>query len=285
MQMKSIQERLQTASCKWGLTGIVSIYEKESRGVYCADSIEFGPVILKINANSDSLAREFHTLTDMRGTACCQAYAFDSIYGLLLEERILPGTALKQEPDWEKRAAGFAQVFEKIHTLPKDSTNYRSYLNWVQKACMSVENQENKELSDGMHLAVTIAENMFKKYRERELLHGDLHHENILQKKSGNYVIVDPKGVIGPPVFDIPRYVLNELDQCDDSLREVHIDKVIHILSRLLKYSANDIYQLFFMEVMLANAWNFESGEELEEKDIKLAWKVLSARHLENVSG
>lgn len=281
--MKSIQERLQTASHKWNLTKIVSIYEQESRGVYCADSAEFGPAILKINTNSDSLAREFHTLTDMKGTACCQVYEFDHMNGLLLEERILPGTALKQESDWEKRAAGFAQVFEEIHTLPKDSTNYSSYLNWVQKACRSVENQENKELSDGMHLAVAIAENMFKKYPEKELLHGDLHHENILQNESGNYVIVDPKGVIGPPVFDIPRYVLNELDDRDDSQQEIHIDKVIQTLSRLLKYSVNDIYQLFFMEVMLANAWNFESGEALEENDINFAWKVITARHLENV--
>lgn len=285
---KSIQERLQTASRKWNLTGITCIYEKETRGVYDADSAEFGPVILKINANSDSLAREYHTLTDMKGTACCQAYAFDNTYGLLLEEKVLQGTPLERESDYEKRAACFAQVFEKIHVVPKDSTNYSSYLNWVQRACKSVENQTNMEssmeLSDGMHLAVEIAEKMFKKYPERVLLHGDLHHENILQSKSGNYVIIDPKGVIGPPVFDIPRFVLNELDKYENSRQEIHIDKVIQIISRLLKYPVDDIYQLFFMEVMLANAWNFEDGEELMEKDINFAWKIISARHLENVS-
>lgn len=42
------------------------------------------------------------------------------------------------------------------------------------------------------------------------LLHGDFHHDNILLSNNGDYVIIDPKGVIGDPVFDIPRFILNE---------------------------------------------------------------------------
>lgn len=272
-ERKSVQERLQIASRKWNLAGIESIYVKENGGVYRADSPEFDSVILKIGADADALASEFRALTEMKGKACCQVYALDHTHGLLLEERILPGIALRQEADLERRVACFAQVFENIHVVPKDGTSYNSYLNWVRNACGSVTVQGNKELSEGMRLAEEIAGKMFEKYPERILLHGDLHHDNILREESGNYVIVDPKGVVGPPVFDIPRFVLNELDDREDSLRKIHIDKVIETLSRVLKYPITDLYQLFFMEVMLANAWNFEDGEEIAERDVRFAWE------------
>lgn len=269
-----MDERLRIASHNWELTGIESIYVKESGGVYRAHSAEFDSVILKISDDSVALAGEFRALSDMKGNSCCEVYAFDDTYGLLLEERILPGMTLEQEPDWEKRIASFVQVFENIHVVPKSITSYRSYLSWVKSACRSVAEQENKELSEGMCLAVEIAEKMFEKYPARELLHGDLHHENILKNKFGKYVIVDPKGCVGPPIFDIPRFVLNELGDDEDSLRESHIDNVIKTLSYLLKYPTDDCYKLFFMEVMLANAWLFEDGEEIEERDVRFAWEI-----------
>lgn len=267
---------LQIASRKWELTGIESIYEKKNKGVYRAEAAEFGSVILKIAADNASLSGEFQALSEMQGEFCCQVYAFDPANRLLLEEQILPGTTLKQEPDWKKRVICFSKVFEKIHVVPKDQTNYRSYLDWVRNACKSVTDQGNRELSAGMKLAVEIAERMFARYPERRLLHGDLHHENLLQNEDGKYVIIDPKGVVGPPVFDIPRFVLNELDDGEDSLRKAHISKVIGLLSHVLSYPCDDLYQLLFMEIMLANAWNFEDGEEIEEQDMKFAWEMIS---------
>lgn len=270
---------LQTASRKWELTGIESIYEKKNKGVYRAESAEFGSVILKLAADHAGLSGEFQALSEMQGEFCCQVYAFDPANRLLLEEQILPGTTLKQEPDWKKRAICFSKVFEKIHVAPKDQASYRSYLDWVRNACKSVTDQGNRELSAGMKLAVEIAERMFARYPERRLLHGDLHHENLLQNEDGNYVMIDPKGVVGPPVFDVPRFVLNELDDGEDSLRKAHISKVIGLLSDVLSYPCDDLYQLLFMEIMLANAWNFEDGEEIEERDMKFAWEMSLKEH------
>lgn len=275
----SVKERLQIASRKWNLTGIESIYEQKNKGVYRAESTEFASVILKVGADNDSLSGEFQALTEMKGEFCCQVYAFDPAHCLLLEEQVLPGTTLKQEPDWKKRAISFSEVFKNIHVVLKSQTSYRSYLDWVRNARRSVIDQQNKQLATGMNLAVEIAERMFGRYPERQLLHGDLHHENLLQNEDGNYVIIDPKGVVGPSIFDIPRFVLNELDDGEDSLRKAHISKVIEVLSHVLSYPCDDLYQLLFMEIMLANAWNFEDGEEIEKQDIKFAWDMIGGRY------
>lgn len=274
MSKKTMKERLQTASRTWGLTKVESIYVKEKSAVFRADSTRFGSAILKIGGDAVSLASEFSALTEMKEKACCQVYDFDDENVLLLEERISPGTALKQEPGWERRAVTFAQVFEAIHVAPRDAKRYNSYLNWVKEASRSVQDHSNKQLAEGMCRAVDIAVKMFAKYPERVLLHGDLHHENIVRNVSGNYVVIDPKGVVGPPIFDIPRFLLNELDEREDSLERFHINRMIEKLSYLLGFPADDIYQLFFMEIMLANTWLYEDGEEISERDIKFAWSV-----------
>lgn len=274
MSKKNLQERLQTASRKWGLTQMESIYVKENCAVVGADSAKYGAVILKIGRDSVSMAAEFLALTEMKEKTCCQVYEFDRENALLLEERIAPGTALKQEPDWEKRAAAFSQVFDNIHVVPKDGTRYNSYLGWVKAASRSVQDHKNKQLAEGMCLAVGNAVKMFEKYPERVLLHGDLHHENIVKSVSGNYVVIDPKGVTGPPIFDVPRFLLNELDDREDSIEKYHIKRMVEKLSHLIGFPADDMYQLLFMEVMLANAWLYEDGEEISEKDIDFAWSL-----------
>ena len=47
-------------------------------------------------------------------------------------------------------------------------------------------------------------------YPRRLLLHGDLHHENILKNGAGEYKVIDPKGVVGNSVFDLSRFILDE---------------------------------------------------------------------------
>lgn len=64
------------------------------------------------------------------------------------------------------------------------------------------------------------------------LLHGDFHHDNILLGNDGEYIIIDPKGVIGDPVFDIARFILNEFD--DEITTELY-KKINHIISILEK--------------------------------------------------
>lgn len=126
-----------------------------------------------------------------------------------------------------------------------------------------------------MFQAYEIGKELFAKYADRVLLHGDLHHHNILLDSSGRYKIIDPKGVTGPSIFDLPRFVLNELDLKINVTGEEHIKYVINRLSELLGYEKKDIDKLFFMEVILANVWCLEDGEEINEQDINIAVNVL----------
>lgn len=268
---------MQSASRKWKLTDIETIYEMPERAVYAAASADYGSVIVKLNHDSSHLSGEFGTLRQMQGNSCCRVYGLDRDEGMFLEERILPGTVLREEASWEKRAEVFAGIFRGIHVMPENGTSYPSYLDWVKNAYEKISkgSSTNKRLVDGMREAVAVAEEMFAKYPQRMLLHGDLHHDNILQNQQGEYAVVDPKGVVGPPIFDTPRYVLNEMGEGGDSLPKEHILKVIGKISGLLEYPEEDLRRLFFMETMLANAWSYGDGEEALESEMEVAERIV----------
>ena len=292
-----LMEELMQFPVKRIITHRIPIYENEWKSIYTGQSKEFGPVVMKNDTNIAQLESEYHMLAKLNGNHSCKVYAFDMDKGQLLEERILPGNKLREEASLEKRIVAFAQVFEAIHVpVVEDSKardadnklrrqNIPTYLDWLDHAYEFCEKlfQENeqttaKNISDGENAqditiwkdraqeARAIGQELFEKYPDRVLLHGDLHHDNLLLGADGSYVFVDPKGVIGPEIFDLPRFILNEAEYEDGSCSgdgiTKHIQTVIRHLSERLGYPEEDIRKLYYMEAVLAHIWNIEDGRE-----------------------
>lgn len=121
-----MKEKIDYAVKKWELDRLEVIYEHPVNGVFSAESRNFGPVILKINQHKSQLESEYRMLARLSGHYSCNVYAFDESAGLLLEERIFPGTVLRRETSLGKRIRAFLQVFREIH-MPADSGT--AYLN------------------------------------------------------------------------------------------------------------------------------------------------------------
>lgn len=267
-----MQDKIIYATEKWRLNRLEEIYRRSSKAVFSAESERFGAVILKIDSDSAQLRSEYRMLARLTG-GCAQVYAYEEDKGLLLEERILPGTVLRQETSLEKRVEVFSQVFRRIHASAENvSEQGETYLDWLDEICgWCVQNRAAEELTAMAEQARRYCAEMFEKYPDRMLLHGDLHHDNMLLKSDGSYVMIDPKGVVGPAVMDLPRYILNEIGTGHDRLDREHIEEVIRLICERLDYPQADVRKLFFMETVLANVWCMESGEEIDRQEIELA--------------
>ncbi|MBD5528155.1 MAG: phosphotransferase [Lachnospiraceae bacterium] len=265
-----MRDKINYAVKEWGLGHLEVIYEHLTRGVFSAESKNFGPVILKINQHKSQLESEYRMLERLSGRHSCRVYAFDERAGLLLEERIFPGTVLRRETSLEKRIQMFLQVFCEIH-MPADSS--ATYLNWLERICeYCAQHHVAEDLASRAH---AFCVEMFEKYPDRVLLHGDLHHDNLLLRTDGSYVMIDPKGVVGPAIMDLPRFILNELDTIHASSDRQHIEEVIRLLGGQSGYPAADIKKLFYMETVLANIWCLEDGEEMNRQQLELAELLL----------
>lgn len=257
--------QIQFAIERWKLRNLEPIYERERSGVWAGESERFGPVVLKWNSTGQ-LDSEYRMLSRLQGRGCCKIYEYDEARGLLLEERILPGTVLRQEQCLEQRVEALASVFREIHLSQQEG---ESYLGWLEKACAFCESHDvSPELSRMIRKARNICAELFEKYPERVLLHGDLHHDNLLMRADGSYAMIDPKGIVGPEILDLPRFLLNETDFGNGP---AHMDRAIQLVSQTLGYPEADLRQAVFMEAVLANVWFVEDGLPVRERWMEVA--------------
>ncbi len=257
---------------RWGLNHCEVIYQHSTKAVFSAESEQLGPVILKIDGNIAQLKSEYRMLAGLSGKHSCKVYAYDESAGFLLEERIFPGTVLRKESSLEKRIRIFFQVFREIHRPAEEG---ETYLDWLEQICeYCLCNHVPEEMADLAFRARGICVEMFEKYSDRLLLHGDLHHDNLLLRTDGSYAMIDPKGVVGPAILDLPRFLLNELDT-DHACSDVqHIEEAIRMLGRQTGYPEEDIGKLFFMETVLGNVWCVEDGDEINRHEIEVAQSI-----------
>ena len=267
----TIPDRLRHGTALWQLTALSPVCEGTSKAVYQAESLEFGPVILKINTNLQEAEHETAALSAGTGGGYCRLYASDLTLGLLLEERIRPGIPLRREPNPAQRIASFYEIFRRIHA--NAPANTETYLDWLERA-ESFCQQSCPSLHEDASRALQIGESMFAMYPERVLLHGDLHHDNILLDAQSGYQAIDPKGVAGPPIFDMPRFLLNELDP-EDPDPISHMETVLQLAGRTSGFPLPQLRELLYMEAVLANVWCAEDGEPLCLSDLRITLQLL----------
>jgi len=253
----------------WNLSGIEQIDYYSVNCIFKCVSNKYGLCILKIGADSSESANEYHILEEYKGTRFCNVYEADISNGILLIERITPGTQLRAEPDLDKRLGLFSELYHGLHIKPINKAIYPTYLDWVSRITDYMrECEEYEALYKKMAHAEKICRSLCEKYTGEMLLHGDLHHDNILLDNYNRYRIIDPKGVVGDSVFDIPRFILNEFD---DVLDDGFYDKYMHItrtLSKMLIISERDIRRLTYVEMCMANSWNVESRQKPNIDDV-----------------
>ncbi len=250
--------------------------------LFRASSLLYGECVLKICRPGPEVKTEIDCLQAFAGRGFCRLYDFDSDDSVLLLEAIRPGTVLRELKTAEERVYHFSKVYQGLHTASKAVDNYPSYDRWISRISRYMEGRTDQPQ---MRLYMLEAEARYKilrdKYSKNFLLHGDLHHDNLLLAKDGTYRIIDPKGVAGDPFFDLPRFVMNEylLDaDMDTNIR--HLDHVIKLIASNLNLNPADLVCAHFIETTMGNAWMVEDGEKPDLLQVEAA-RLLANRYQE----
>lgn len=281
ISIKKILRDLDDYASKWNLTNYQIIPSYSANLIFKCFSETFGNVVLKIgDPSSGEILKEFNTLCQYNGSKFCRVFNADIENGVILEECVLPGNPLRDENSLEKRLSVFCPLYKGLHFAPTQAELYPTYTEWVNRITdyMS-KRQDCKELYLHMKKARDIYLSLSTLYTQKVLLHGDLHHDNILLGKDGGYVIIDPKGVIGDPIFDVPRFILNEFGEEKDKLTYKKINYIICFLEKNLNIPDNIIRQCLYVKTLMAVCWCIEDGEEYAgfTKDIALAEAILNS--------
>ncbi|WP_268625406.1 aminoglycoside phosphotransferase family protein [Paenibacillus alvei] len=272
-------------SKKWSLSSLQLIPSFSANVVFTCYSEQVGHAILKIGQPSETIWTEVTTLLQYKGQRFCKVYEADIKNGVLLLERLQPGTTLRDEHSLQRRLDVFCSLYSNIHIAAVEGEKFPTYIGWVERITdyMS-QRQDCPELSRHMQRAREICLTIASTYSQNLLLHGDLHHDNMLLGSNGEYVIIDPKGVIGDPVFDIPRFILNEFEESITENLYEKIDEIIGVLTKKLAIPNDVIRKCLYVETTMGMCWCVEDGSTPEEYTA-LVQKVAFAEAIMNEQG
>lgn len=252
---------------KWNLSSFQLIPSYSANLVFKCYAEDFGSVVLKLgNPAFREIYTEVNTLRHYDGSRFCKVFAADIENGVILEECIQPGIPLRDEHSLDKRLSVFCSLYKGLHTAPEQAEIYPIYTEWVSRITAYMSSREDsKELYLHMKKANDICLSIAASYSQKMLLHGDFHHDNILLGQGEEYIIIDPKGVLGDPVFDVPRFILNEFE--DEITPELYskIHYIISVFEMNLNIPSDIIKQCLYVETAMGACWSVESGSTADE--------------------
>lgn len=167
----------------------------------------------------------------------------------------------------DEQATGIiGDVLKQIHQtkIPDDTEliDLKTYMRLLFKFAQS-------DCPDIVKRAAQIAENYLNKSAANCLLHGDMHHENVMHHPKRGWLALDPKGVIGNPAFDCANTLHNPLERHDLFHNETRLLKQVEILSEKTDINPQDIIESAYIYGALSSCWTKDDDGEYDSDRLK----------------
>ncbi len=225
------------------------------------------PAVLKICFPDREFITEADALRLFAGRGAVQLLEADLEAGALLLERIEPGTSLVGLDD-EAATSAAASVMRRLwRPVPADH-RFPTVTDW------SAGLGRRRERFDGGTGPVPVrlveeAERLFDELLASSappvLLHGDLHHGNVLTARHEPWLAIDPKGIVGEPAFDTAALLHNPRELLDAPQPGRILARRVDQLSEQLAFDRARIRSWGLAQAVLAAYWSLE--------DTDLVWK------------
>jgi streptomycin 6-kinase len=249
--------------------GICVEERRETQTAFLAFGTRNGePVVLKVFCgfgdewNSGAVLEAFDGIGTVR--VC------ERVEGAVLLERLRPGIALTRLV-WngkdEEATRIIAGVIQRMSNPSKTLTGAPSVEHWgkgFERYRASGDQQVPAELVKQAH---DLYAELCSSQKDIRLLHGDLHHENILFDSERGWVAVDPKGVFGELEYEIGASLRNPVEKPELFASTVTIKRRLAIYGDQLQLDVDRAMAWSFAGAVLSAIWSVEDGSTVHPDD------------------
>jgi streptomycin 6-kinase len=239
-------------------------------------------VVLKIGVPRDELTSEIEALRLFDGEGACKLIDAEEEKGYLLLERLQPGKMLAELVDDDEATRIAAEVMKRIWR-PLDSgsmlpnlqgrTQTLKQTSGLQKFILLTDWFDGlkrlRRMFDGgtgpldgklVERVEKSVSDFFAENHMPVLLHGDFHHFNILSSERG-WLVIDPKGVIGPAGYEVGPLMMNPWGSISDGIESRRrVKRRIDILHELLGFERGRIIEWSLAHAILSAWWGIEDN-------------------------
>lgn len=219
--------------------------------------------VVKFGPPDGHLDDEALALQTYAGRGAVRLLAFDGAAGALLLERAVPGTPVTDLVPRNDAAATSAivEVMHRLHAAPLPASGRPLTTQRSSFDRYLVEHSKDDPLPVAL---VERARDMFDELCATSprdvMLHGDLHHDNVVRAHRDTWLAIDPHGVIGDAGYECGALLINphlhERSETLLALLPARIDQIVSELGipreRLLAWG--------FVKAVLSSVWSVQGG-------------------------
>jgi len=203
---------------RWGLA-VGPPFELSYNYAAPATSGDGTQVVLRLGCPRQEFDAEFEALRVYDGRGCVRLLAGDRERGAMLLERLLPGHTLATVEDDDQATEIAAGLMAQLRLAPPAGHRFPTTQDWM-RGLEKVRARYGGGTGPFPAVLVDRAERLSVELHASAapavLLHGDLHHYNILAAERAPWLIIDPQGVVGEPAYETGALLRNPLPQVYD---------------------------------------------------------------------
>jgi streptomycin 6-kinase len=173
-------------------------------------------LVLKAGYPCPELCSEIEALQHFDGQGVVQLVKADPDIGLLLLEALIPGIPLTSLGNDEQATSVAAGLMRQIRRPVPGEHNFRTVTDWLtgfERLRSHFKGGYGPFPPRLVEQAKALFAELLASTQQVMLLHGDLHHTNILTAGRQPWLAIDPKGVIGEPAYEASAFMYNPVPQ------------------------------------------------------------------------
>jgi streptomycin 6-kinase len=218
------------------------------------------PVVLKVieQGGDEWRAGELASVFDGRG----MARVYEWMDGALLLERLDPGTALVEltrSGRDDEATAILADVMAAM--VPTRSVNgCPTVQDWGSAFVRQASAARSQMPAELLSPAEQLYAELCATQRNPRLLHGDLHHYNVLHDRERGWLAIDPKGVVGELECEVGAALRNPNERPEYFADRAIVARRVDVFASALGLDAERIVAWAFAQAVLSAIWDLEDG-------------------------
>lgn len=200
------------------------------------------PIVLKISLDEISLEKETEALKVFKGYGAVGVLAQTN--NALLLQKADPGVSLKAQflKGNQHTIEVACAAANRLHQAPLPNYQHFPHI----KDLLSTFDKEWNIPHFHLQKARKLKDKLLEKQNTPVLLHGDMHQENILSN-GNDWLVIDPKGVIGYPINEMWAFVENPKND-------------LEYISNYFNFKYDDAVQWYYVHAIMASCWQIEDG-------------------------
>jgi len=260
--LANLPELITACEALWGLTVRPHFAGLSYNYVAPASMPDGTEIVLKLGVPREELTTEIEALRLYDGRAMCRLVDADAEQGILLLERLQPGHMLTAASDDEEATRIAAGVMRRLwRPLPEEHI-FPSVSEWgdgLAKLRAEFGGTSGPFPARLVEMAESLFADLLASSAEPVLLHGDLHHYNILAAEREPWLAIDPKGVSGEPAYEVGALIRNPMpDIYGWSDLERVLARRFDILAELLELDRQRLVAWSVAQQVLSAWWEYE---------------------------